>query len=83
MYRHLPYYEPAPEARRARALAAAALRAAGAALDRLAARLAAHQAHRAAPVEHVVEFHAEAGAPEGALYVDGHLVGKLEGVTRL
>jgi hypothetical protein len=29
-----------------------------------------------------VEFHAEAGAPEGALYVDGELVGYLE-VRRL
>lgn len=29
------------------------------------------------------EFHAEAGAPEGALYVDGRLVGHLIGVTRL
>jgi hypothetical protein len=29
------------------------------------------------------EFHAEAGAPEGALYVDGELVGRLPGVRRL
>ena len=29
------------------------------------------------------EFHAEAGAPEGALYVDGRLVGWLSGVRRL
>ena len=29
------------------------------------------------------EFHAEAGAPEGALYVDGRLVGWLSGVSRL
>ncbi len=29
------------------------------------------------------EFHAEAGAPEGALYVDGIRIGVLEGVTRL
>lgn len=35
-----------------------------------------------APLEHL-EFHAEAGAPEGALYVDGRLVGWLSGVTRL
>jgi hypothetical protein len=33
--------------------------------------------------EPVLEFYAEAGAPEGALYVDGRLVGHLEGVTRL
>jgi len=31
----------------------------------------------------VLEFYAEAGAPEGALYVDGEYVGRLEGVTRL
>ncbi|HEU4460946.1 MAG TPA: hypothetical protein VFR90_17630 [Methylibium sp.] len=29
------------------------------------------------------EFHAEAGAPEGALYVGGQLVGRLPGVKRL
>ena len=31
----------------------------------------------------VLEFYAEAGAPEGALYLDGQLVGYLPGVTRL
>ena len=31
----------------------------------------------------VVEFYADAGAPEGALYVDGKLVGWLTGVKRL
>lgn len=31
----------------------------------------------------VLEFYAEAGAPEGALYVDGQLVGHVSGVTRL
>lgn len=30
-----------------------------------------------------LEFHADAGAPEGALYVDGKLVGHLPGVRRL
>lgn len=30
-----------------------------------------------------LEFYAEAGAPEGALYVDGCYVGHLPGVTRL
>lgn len=30
-----------------------------------------------------LEFHAEAGAPEGALYVDGVLFGHIEGVRRL
>lgn len=31
----------------------------------------------------VLEFYAEAGAPEGALYVDGRLVGHVSGVNRL
>lgn len=30
-----------------------------------------------------LEFHAEAGAPEGALYVDGVLFGHVQGITRL
>lgn len=30
-----------------------------------------------------LEFYAEAGAPEGALYVDGQLTAQLEGVRRL
>lgn len=30
-----------------------------------------------------LEFYAEAGAPEGALYSDGELVGRLPGVRRL
>jgi len=33
--------------------------------------------------EPMFEFYAEAGAPEGALYVDGRRVGVLPGVTRL
>ena len=33
--------------------------------------------------EPVFEFYAEAGAPEGALYVDGLRVGVLPGVSRL
>lgn len=52
--------------------------------------VAVHLQHRAAPVAPAavdepdrLEFHAEAGAPEGALYVDGQLAGWLSGVTRL
>ena len=30
-----------------------------------------------------LEFYAEAGAPEGALYIDGELTAQLEGVRRL
>jgi hypothetical protein len=66
-----------------RHLTAAALRFAGHALDRLAQRLAVP--HAPSKVAHPVqlEFHAEAGAPEGALYADGVLVAVLPGVTRL
>jgi len=66
-------------------LVAGALRAASELLARLAVRLAAERAV-AAPSPHVVEFHAfhrEGGAPEGAIYVDGELVGLLPGVKRL
>jgi hypothetical protein len=65
-------------------LAAHALRAASELLTRLAVRAA----DRAAPLPlpHVVEFHAchrEGAAPEGALYVNGELVGYLPDVKRL
>jgi len=65
-----------------RRAAAAALQSASVALSHLAARLAVPAA---APSLHapVLEFHAEAGAPEGALFIDGELVGWLPGVTRL
>ncbi|GMV45105.1 MAG: hypothetical protein AMXMBFR66_05030 [Pseudomonadota bacterium] len=82
MHRDLPLVEPPVQVQRARALAAALLRAAGAALDRLALRLS--RAEPAGAAAHpVLEFYAEAGAPEGALYVDGRLVGRLDGVRRL
>ena len=53
-------------------------------LDRLALRLCAAAAEPA-EISHapLVEFHAEAGAPDGALYIDGLLVGHLSGVLRL
>ena len=66
-----------------RNLAAAMLRALGALLDRAAHRLAAERRPDASWTHPTVEFHAEAGAPEGALYVNGRLVGHIEGVTRL
>lgn len=66
----------------ARRLLAFALRRAGAWLAALSRRL-----HPAEPPEDAasafVEFHAEAGAPEGALFVDGVRVATLPGVTRL
>lgn len=66
-------------------------RAAAWALRRMALRLARWSrqlglAHRpSAPAASLpqLEFHAEAGAPEGALYVDGVLFGHVEGITRL
>ena len=67
------------------------LRAASALLDGVAQRLAMAQARADAreavllrdSVEALIEFHAEAGAPEGALYVDGQFVGFVPGVSRL
>ena len=66
----------------ARRLAAAGLRSTSLMLARLSRRLA----HSGAPVRHTapcLEFHAEAGAPEGALYLNGKLVGWVPGVRRL
>ena len=81
MMRDLPYVDALPEDRRAPRFVAAALRAASRALDRLALRLA--HVERREQAEPVLEFYAEAGAPEGALYVDGRLVGVVPGVRRL
>jgi hypothetical protein len=68
----------------ARRLAAGLLLVASAALARVAAALEpSPKAVPARSCEPRFEFHAEAGAPEGALYVDGELVGKLLGVRRL
>lgn len=79
--RDFPWSDAPLEAQRTRLWAAAVLRAASAALGQLAHRLGPDQ--RPAVGDPVLEFHAEAGAPEGALYVDGRLVGHLEGVSRL
>lgn len=74
----------APRGTPGRRLLAAVLRAASRALARLAHQVAVAE-RRSSPYisGSVVEFYAEAGAPEGALYVDGRLVGHLSGVTRL
>lgn len=69
-------------AARKRDAAARVLRLTGVALMRLALRLRA-TGRTEAPAELQFEFHAEAGAPEGALYVDGRRIGVLHGVTRL
>jgi len=66
-----------------RTAAAAVLRAASALLAHLAHRLAVPAPAPAEPLPAVLEFYADAGAPEGALYLDGELVGWLPGVRRL
>ncbi len=70
-----------PAAEAARLLAAAVLASASALLARLSARLVAAPAEPGCDPR--FEFYAEAGAPEGALYVDGRFVGWLPGVSRL
>ena len=72
---------PAPLAEAGRRLAAALLQSASALLARLAVGLASEPAPAVSDPR--FEFHAEAGAPEGALYVDGRFVGWLPGVSRL
>jgi hypothetical protein len=57
------------------------LRRSSQALAHLATALHRGSARRRLPPE--LEFYAEAGAPEGALYMDGELIGRLPGVTRL
>nr|WP_316641275.1 hypothetical protein [uncultured Roseateles sp.] len=56
------------------------LQAASTMLAQLAAKMNLLERRTKAPV---VEFYAEAGAPEGALFVDGELIGYLPGVNRL
>ncbi len=67
-----------------RHLVAHLLRGASAALARHARHVARplHARHRRSQPDVNVEFHADAGAPEGALYVDGHFVGYVD-VRRL
>jgi hypothetical protein len=67
----------------ARHAAAAALRVASALLAHLAHRVAVPAPAATPPVPAVLEFYADAGAPEGALYLDGELVGWIPGVRRL
>jgi len=81
----LPWRVPAarpPWTHPARRAAAATLRTASAVLARLARRVAV-PARPPEPLPRTLEFYASAGAPEGALYVDGELVGWIPGVKRL
>jgi hypothetical protein len=79
-----PLASSPPATRAARRALADLLVAVSQALGRLALALAERPASQvAALAPHQVEFHADAGAPEGALYVDGQLVALLPGVSRL
>ena len=87
MIKSLPWsYHPAePDlAHRLRYAVASVLRVSSRILAKAARRLAAAETakDRAKPIGHL-EFYAEAGAPEGAIYADGVLVGYLTGVKRL
>ncbi len=73
---------PRPAHQASRRLAARFLRKASAVLAHLSRRLAEPAAPLGRPAPHL-EFYTEAGAPEGALYIDGQLVGWLSGVKRL
>jgi len=65
-------------------MAARALHAASMLLGRLAAEMSASATPRLVrELPPVLEFYADASAPEGALYLNGELVGYLHGVTRL
>lgn len=66
-----------------RRAAAWALNSASAALDRWAARIAVPAEVADTSGLAALEFYAQSGAPEGALYVDGRFVGWIEGVQRL
>lgn len=72
----------APSGSPLRRFAAITLRQTSRWLGRLARRLALQQS-RAAMRSPELEFYAESDAAEGALYLDGELVGYLPGVQRL
>ncbi|MDE2159082.1 MAG: hypothetical protein KGJ30_09170 [Burkholderiales bacterium] len=78
----MPYLGVPPAPRRLRTLLAALLLRSSHALETLAVRLDIVGAATPAP-DPLLEFYAEAGAREGALYVDGLLLGRITGVTRL
>ena len=78
----LPVAATHPASDAARLLAAALLVTTSRALARAASGLVP-RARPAPAVDPRFEFYAEASAPEGALHVDGELVGWLRGVNRL
>jgi len=77
-------FRPPPSRLVGRRALARTMRAAASLLHRLADRVTPKE--RRIPSTLTLprlEFHADAGAPEGALYVDGLLFGHLPGVHRL
>ena len=66
-----------------RLVLAAVLRVASVVLGRMARAMRRRSTHCGPDQIPAIEFYAEAGAPEGALYVNGQYVGRLPGVTRL
>jgi hypothetical protein len=80
-WRWLPADAPHPLSDAGRLLAAALLVTTSRSLARVAAALV--RARPPVASDPRLEFHAEAGALEGALYVDGELLGWLPGVSRL
>ena len=80
---HRPAQRP-PASEAWRRVVAHLLRCASAALARRARDVARplHARQRRLAPDATLEFHADAGAPEGALFVDGELVGYLD-VRRL
>ncbi|HJV59643.1 MAG TPA: hypothetical protein VJ743_01800 [Albitalea sp.] len=78
-----PVVSRPPLSHPARRATAASLRAASALLAHLARRVAVPTPPPAEPLPAVLEFYADAGAPEGALYLNGRLVGWVPGVRRL
>jgi len=80
----LQSFHPPPSGSMGRLVLARTMRAAASMLQGLAEQVAPRE--RRAPAALTLprlEFHADAGAPEGALYVDGVLFGHLQGVHRL
>ena len=73
---------PRPTHEAALRLVAVGLRSLSAALARLSRRLARPASHVTLSAPQL-EFHADDGAPEGALYFEGQLVGRIVGVRRL
>ena len=77
-----PFLEPRADSQRARSAMATLLRAASRSLEAVASSLTLRPP-KAVCSDPLLEFHGEAGAPEGALYVNGQLVGHVLGVNRL